>query len=287
MENIIKAGVIVYAALFINVGAAVAGKDCTNTSSYGNHSSPDSAAEENGSSITGYCYHTPESLEVKIYEFGICTGAVSPSTKTNKCSTLFKDSSGKTVNLAVGDSLSLSDSVTLDEGTYTHGYVLVGNVFKTKAIIEFTTDRTDDRGGVGKICYTDGRSVDNNVPVMSCGTDASAALPAPETSSVGDNSGSPYVSKVLGYSLVMAGETVVTDLYMATTSGVEAANQGEEAAFFGSQAFSAPVTINPNTTSLDISFVITNGVTLGFPNGAGRGPYDAVFEGLKFRITAN
>ena len=287
MENIIKAGVIVYAALFINVGAAVAGKDCTNTSSYANHSTADSAAEENGSSITGYCYHTPESLELKIYEFGICTEAVSPKTKPDKCSTLFKDSSGKTVNLAVGDSLPLSDAVTLDEGTYTHGYLLVGNVFKTKAIIEFTTDRTDDRGGVGKICYTDGRSVDNNVPVMSCGTDASAALPAPETSSVGDNSGSPYVSKVLGYSLVMAGETVVTDLYMATTAGVEAANQGEEAAFFGSQKFSAPVTINPNTTSLDISFGITNGVTLGFPNGAGRGPNDAVFEGLKFKITAN
>ena len=48
MENIIKAGVIVYAALFINVGAAVAGKDCTNTSSYANHSSADTAAEENG-----------------------------------------------------------------------------------------------------------------------------------------------------------------------------------------------------------------------------------------------
>lgn len=285
MENIIKAGVIVYAALFINVGAAVAGKDCTNTSSYANHSSADSAAEENGSSITGYCYHTPESLELKIYEFGICTEAVSPETKPDKCSTLFKDSNGKTVNLAVGDSLPLSDAVTLDEGTYTHGYLLVGNVFETKAIIEFTTDRTDDRGGVGKICYTDGRSVDNNVPVMSCGTDASAALPAPETSSVGDNSGSPYVSKVLGYSLVMAGETVVTDLYMATTAGVEASNPSEEAAFFANQAFSAPVTINPNTTSLDISFVITNGVTLGFPNVAGRGPNDAMFGGLKFKIT--
>ena len=287
MENIIKAGVIVYAALFINVGAAVAGKDCTNTSSYANHSSADSAAEENGSSIIGYCYHTPESLELKIYEFGICTGAVSPETKPDKCSTLFKDSSGKTVNLAVGDSLPLSDAVTLDEGTYTHGYLLVGNVFETKAIIEFTTDRTDDRGGVGKICYTDGRSVDNNVPVMSCGTDASAALPAPETSSVGDNSGISYVSGVLGYSLVMGGETIVTDLYMATAAGVEAENENEEAAFFGSQEFSAPITINPNTTSLDISFGITNGVTLGFPNADGRGPNDAMFGGLKFKMTAN
>ena len=112
-------------------------------------------------------------------------------------------------------------------------------------------------------------------------------LPAPETSSVGYTSGGTYVSKKLGYTLVMGGETVVTDLYMATTAGKEADNVGEEEAFFGSQAFSAPVTINPDTTSLDISFVITNGVTLGFPSGAGRGPNDAVFEGLKFKITAN
>jgi len=287
MENIIKAGVVVFMTLFLNVGAAAAGKDCTNTSTLLTHQGANTAAVSDGGGPPddGYCYHTPESLELVVYEFGVCTGAVSPATRPDKCSTLFKNSSGTTVNLAVGDTLPLSDSVTLDEGTYTHGYLLVGNVFKTKAIIEFTTDRTDDRGGVGKICYTDGRSVDNNVPVMSCGTDASAALPAPETSSVGDNSGSPYVSKVLGYSLVMAGETVVTDLYMATTAGVEAANQGEEAAFFGSQALSAPVTINPNTTSVDISFVITNGVTLGFPNGTGRGPNDAMFGGLKFKIT--
>ena len=297
MENIIKAGVVVYAALFLNVGAAAAGKDCTNTSTYASHTGAANTAgkDDDGSPLNGYCYHTPESMELKIYEFGICTGAVSPSTKTNKCSTLFKDSSGKTVNLAVGDSLPLSDGVTLDEGTYTHGYLLVSNLFKTKAIIEFTTDRTDDGGPddppgprTGKICYTNGRSVDDDVPVMSCGTDASAASPAPETSSVGYiTDGGTYVSRVLGYTLVMGGETVVTDLYMATTAGVEASIESEEEAFFGSQAFSAPVTINPDTTSLDISFVITNGVTLGFPSGAGRGPNDAVFEGLKFKITAN
>ena len=287
MKVIFKAGFVVFMTLFLHVGAAAAGKDCTNTSTLLTHSGPNTAAVSvgGGPPDDGYCYHTPESLELVVYEFGVCTGAVSPATRPDKCSTLFKNSSGTTVNLAVGDTLPLSDSVTLDEGTYTHGYLLVGNVFKTKAIIEFTTDRTDDRGGVGKICYTDGRSVDNNVPVMSCGTDASAVLPAPETSSVGYTSGGTYVSKVLGYSLVMAGETVVTDLYMATTAGVEAANQGEEAAFFGSQALSAPVTINPNTTSVDISFVITNGVTLGFPNGTGRGPNDAMFGGLKFKIT--
>jgi hypothetical protein len=290
VKVIFKAGFVVCTTLFLHVGAAAAGKDCTNTSTLLTHKGANTAAVSVGGNPPddGYCYHTPESLELVVYEFGVCTGAVSPATRPDKCSTLFKNSSGKTVNLAVGDTLPLSDSVTLEEGTYTHGYLLVGNLFKTKAIIEFTTDRTDDRGGVGKICYTDGRSVDDDVPVMSCDTDASAALPAPETSSVGyTTDGGTYVSRVLGYTLVMGGETVVTDLYMATTAGKEAENKDEAKAFFGSQAFGTPVTISPNTTSLDISFVITNGVTLGFPNVAGRGPNDAVFEGLKFKITAN
>jgi hypothetical protein len=288
-----KAGFVVFMTLFLHVGAAAAGKDCTNTSTLSTHQGANTAAvsDDGGPPDDGYCYHTPESLELVVYEFGVCTGAVSPATRPDKCSTLFKDSSGKTVNLAVGDTLPLSDSVTLDEGTYTHGYLLVGNVFKTKAIIEFTTDRTDDRGGVGKICYTDGRSVDNNVPVMSCDTDASAALPAPETSSVGRTDGDDYFSSALGYSLVMGGETVVTDLYMATTAGVEARGPNEEAAFFGSQAFGTPVTISPNTASINISFGITDGVTLGFPDravgGPERGPDDAIFEGLKFKMTAN
>ena len=287
MKVIFKAGFVVCTTLFLHVGAAAAGKDCTNTSTLLTHKGANTAAVSVGGNPPddGYCYHTPDSLELVVYEFGVCTGAVSPATRPDKCSTLFKNSSGKTVNLAVGDTLPLSDSVTLEEGTYTHGYLLVGNLFKTKAIIEFTTDRTDDRGGVGKICYTDGRSVDDRVAVMSCDTDASAALPAPETSSVGYTDGGAYVSRALGYSLVMGGETIVTDLYMATAAGKEAENGDEEAAFFGSQKFSAPVTINPNTTSLDIAFVITNGVTLGFPNVAGRGPDDAMFGGLKFKIT--
>jgi hypothetical protein len=293
VKVIFKAGFVVCTTLFLHVGAAAAGKDCTNTSTLLTHKGANTAAVSVGGNPPddGYCYHTPESLELVVYEFGVCTGAVSPATRPDKCSTLFKNSSGKTVNLAVGDTLPLSDSVTLEEGTYTHGYLLVGNLFKTKAIIEFTTDRTDDRGGVGKICYTDGRSVDDNVPVMSCDTDASAALPAPETSSVGYTNGGAYVSRALGYSLVMGGETVVTDLYMATTAGVEASGPNEEAAFFGSQAFGTPVTISPNTASINISFGITDGVTLGFPDravgGPERGPDDAIFEGLKFKMTAN
>jgi len=243
----------------------------------------------------GYCYHTPQTMEVKIYEFGLCTGAAIPLSRSSNCSTLFSAADGKVVNLSVGSSLPLSDGITLDEGTYTHGYLLVSNLFKIKSVIEFSTDRVDDTGGTGKFCYTDSRSVnDGPQSVLSCGADASAAVAASERSSIEYTVGNVYTSKQMGYGLVMGGETILTDLYMTTADGVEAKSAKQEAAFFASQKLVNEVIITPNTTELDIAFSITDGVVLGFGidfgsgiAGAQTGPNDAMFEGLKFKITAN
>ena len=243
----------------------------------------------------GYCYHTPQTMEVKIYEFGLCTGAAIPLSRSSNCSTLFSAADGKVVNLSVGSSLPLSDGITLDEGTYTHGYLLVSNLFKIKSVIEFSTDRVDDTGGTGKFCYTNNRSVnDKPKSVLSCGADASAAVASSEKSSIGDTDGNNvYTSKQMGYGLVMGGETILTDLYMTTADGVEAKSAKQEAAFFASQKLVNEVIITPNTTELDIAFSITDGVVLGFGidlgggiAGAQTGPNDAMFEGLKFKITA-
>ena len=293
-----KKFIFILAASFSLLGSGVlAGKDCTNTSTRATHLGPNTAAldEDRVSPLDGYCYHTPQTMEVKIYEFGLCTGAASPLSRSSNCSTLFSAADGKVVNLSVGSSLPLSDGITLDEGTYTHGYLLVSNLFKIKSVIEFSTDRVDDTGGTGKFCYTNNRSVnDKPKSVLSCGADASAAVASSEKSSVGDTDGNNvYTSKQMGYGLVMGGETILTDLYMTTADGVEAQNAGQEAAFFASQTLVNEVIITPNTTELDIAFSITDGVVLGFGidfgsgiAGAQTGPNDAMFEGLKFKITA-
>ena len=292
-----KKFIFILAASFSLLGSGVlAGKDCTNTSTRATHLDPNTAAldEDRVSPVDGYCYHTPQTMEVKIYEFGLCTGAASPLSRSSNCSTLFSAADGKVVNLSVGSSLPLSDGITLDEGTYTHGYLLVSNLFKIKSVIEFSTDRVDDTGGTGKFCYTDGRSVnDGPQSVLSCGADASAAVASSERSSVGYTVGDVYTSKQMGYGLVMGGETILTDLYMTTADGVEAKDAEQEAAFFASQKLVNEVIITPNTTELDIAFSITDGVVLGFGidfgsgiAGAQTGPNDAMFEGLKFKITA-
>ncbi|MDA9318473.1 hypothetical protein N9Q54_01405 [Octadecabacter sp.] len=290
----------ILAASFSLLGSEVlAGKDCTNTSTRATHLGANTAALEDDSVTPndGYCFHTPETMEVIIYEFGLCTGAASPSSKSSNCSTLFSAVNGQIMNLSVGSSLPLSDGITLDEGTYTHGYLRVSNLFRIKSVIEFSTDRVDDTGGTGKFCYTNGDSVnDDPAPqsVLSCGADASAAVASSERSSVGyTDDDDVYISKQIGYDLVMGGVTILTDLYMTTADGVEAINADQEAAFFASQKLVDEVNITPNTTELDIGFSITDGVVLGFGINFGSGieddqtgPNDAMFEGLKFSITA-
>ena len=92
----------------------------------------------------------------------------------------------------------------------------------------------------------------------------------------------------------MGGANIVSNLYAITSSGA-LSSAGNDFALYGSQQLASAVNITPDTKGLDIAFSITDGVTLGFGidldgNGvaAGQtGPNDAVFEGLKFKITAN
>lgn len=288
----------ILATSFALLGSEVlAGKDCTNTSTRSTHLGAANTAAFGDDRVTpldGYCYHTPESMEIIIYEFGLCSGAAIPSSRSTNCSTLFSAVDGQTMNLSVGSTLPLSDGITLNEGTYTHGYLLLSNLFKIKSVIEFSTDRVDDIGGTGKFCYTNGFSVnDSPKSVLRCGADASAAVASSERSSVGDGSGDSYTPNMMDYGLVMDGETILTDLYMTTAAGVVAQYPEQEAAFFASQRLVDEVIITPDTTGLDIAFSITDGVVLGFGIDLGgglaasqTGPNDAMFEGLKFKITA-
>ena len=284
---------IMFAVCFLS-SKGYASTACAATSTAASHQGLAGSANYATNGDDGYCFHTPTSMKVTVYEFGLCTAASSPTSKT-ACTTIFNNTSGKTLDLGVGSSLPLSDSVSLTEGTYTHAYVVLSNVTSIKSVIEFSTDRVDDTGGTGKFCYTDSRSVnDGPQSVLSCGADASAAVAASERSSIGYTVGNVYTSKQMGYGLVMGGETILTDLYMTTADGVEAQNAGQEAAFFASQKLVNEVIITPNTTELDIAFSITDGVVLGFGidfgsgiAGAQTGRNDAMFEGLKFKITAN
>ena len=265
----------------------LAGTACTSTSTETDHTGLNAANGE-----YGYCFHTPEALNLKLYEFGLCTSASSPVNKTT-CTALFSNANGKAFNVSVGSVDNLIDGITIDEGTYSHAYIVVSNVTSVKSIIEFSTARTDDRGGQGKFCYTDGRSWDNNPPsIMSCSNDPSIAVASVETIALFDN-GNNHSNTELGYTVTQGGVNVVSDLYMINSSGSLSNGFNDDFALYGSQRLSAPVTIDATTENVNVAFSITDGVSIGFDSGFDQNPAtgtsapnDAVWEGLQFVITA-
>lgn len=271
---------LVATVFVLNTEQVEASNRCTPTSTYLSHTGVSAA-----NSADGYCFQTPQEMNVKIYEFGLCKSAASPVDKRN-CENIYYSQAGKSFNLSVGSVASLLSDVNLPEGTYTHGYVIISNVTSIKTVISFAQARTDDRGNVGTVCFTDGRSIDNSNSIISCGADASAALPSVETIGlVGPNDS--YANTELNYTVVMNGETVTSDLYMLDSAGSLSNGAANDFAIFGSQRLKSPVVISPNTQQIDIGFAITDGVVIGFANqGSGGTPFDAALEGIRFRFSA-
>lgn len=265
---------------------AVADTSCSSNSWFNTHTAGNAA---NGNA--GYCFFTPQAMNIRLYEFGLCTSAASPSNRA-QCTTLFSNPSGTALELSAGISLPLAAGVSISEGTYTHAFVVLSNVTSLETVIEFSNARTDDRGSTGNYCYTDGRSINTSDSIISCGNDPAAVTASTEVIGLG---GGGYSNTLLNYTVNMRGESVVTDLYAITSAGTLSSNAGDDFALFGSQILNSPISITPNTSNIDIGFSITDGVTLGFVNGGPPfnapaqntdAPVDAVFEGLKFLISA-
>ena len=277
---------LISATLTVWGNALAAGTSCTASSDYSSHATPGNAA--NGDD--GYCFYTPDSLNVTIYEFGLCVGHATPAVKQN-CVTLFESATGRNMNLSAGQSLALSDSVSLSPGSFSHAYIVLSNVTSIKAAIKFNSPRSDDQSNSGEFCHTDGRSFDNGAQsIVSCSNNAANAVESVETIGLVDNNGGYASSEVI--TVTMGGENVVTNLYMMDAGGALSTQYANDFAIFGSQELTSSVNLSENTTNLDIAFSITDGVALGFDDlqnnaNAPTGPIDFVFQGIKFKITAN
>ena len=281
--NLISVSIIVFGFW---VSAGNAGTACTSTSYGGLHLNENAANRD--SLGDGYCFQTPTNMDVTIYEVGICTAHASPNDRT-ACTLLFDDANGQLVNLSVGSSLDLLEEISITEGTYSHAYILMSNVTAIKTVIQFSTSRTALDNSLGEYCYTNGDSWDDNVnSIMSCGDSASAAASSVETIGFADENDNDIYS-VVPYTVTMAGEQVVSNLYMTDADGTTpSSSESTSKRILGSQELGNQVTVTPSTSNIDVSFAITDGVAIGFPNDQSlTGPHDAVFEALKFKITAN
>ena len=96
-------------------------------------------ASDDGSTVGAdlTCKVTPSQLTFKIYEVGICTADATPADKSS-CTAVFTNTTGLDINLTAGGNIPLNPEVSLTEGQYNYGYMLVGTTQKIKISQTFT-----------------------------------------------------------------------------------------------------------------------------------------------------
>lgn len=298
MKNLKSAFIVLIAGVgLFGTEAQAQSHRCTDSSNY--------AAHANNSDRDGACYATPQSLTLKVHEFGLCKSASSPSDKSD-CTALFVSAAGRDMQMASGQSLSLLDQISLEEGTYTHAYLVLNTLVKMETLIDFgSNQRTDLQGRTGRYCFTNGNDY-NSTPadIVECSNSLSNLAEASETIGLGIL-GNTYSNTELGYSISVGGVTVNMDLYMVDSAGNLSTSYNDDFAIFGSQALTSPVNITQATSGLDIAVAVTDMTEVTFSNPLNSSfqigynntqvncgettngcVYDMAWNGLQFVITA-
>ena len=298
MKNVINFGLILFGVAFYFMTTVKANAaSCTSTSTRSDHASSSTTSHALGT--INFCSVDAESIILKIYEFGLCTGP-SNLTDVSACTTLFKSSSGRNVDLTVGSSVSLISEISLSEGSYTNAYLKVSDEISIKAIVEFADARvsnpaTDLGDGSGKFCFTDGRSINDISTIVTCADTANDAKGTSEQMYI---QGSGDYGEILNYQTSLGGVVTETDLYTYNSAGAFTSVRANAVGIYADQTLAAPVKIDANTSNIDLGIVVTDGVSLGFrcENDAAsefssapdwdKCVSDVSFNGLRFAISA-
>ena len=230
------------------------------------------------------CEVAPDVYQIELYDVGFCTSApTAPTTEAGfeasaeNCVSLFANSSGETLDLAVGVSLNMSSDINIPNGTYTHGYVVMKNSFGIKATKTFTDAnliRTTNNSSSGNICWsasdpvqgssyysTDHDSSDfaSSYSFVECGaTPGTAEI-------ITDNLDAFEVNEGVGTYTASANVTggEITAYLTQSTNGLRLVNAVKTAdrivAFL---AWTSPVTISDQTSSIDLQFNVSGGSSL-------------------------
>ena len=230
------------------------------------------------------CEVAPDVYQIELYDVGFCTSAPNaPTTEAGfeasaeNCASLFANSSGETLDLAVGVSLNMSSDINIPNGTYTHGYVVMKNSFGIKATKTFTDPnliRTTNGSSSGNICWsasdpvqgssyykTDQDSSDfaSSYSFVECGaTPGTAEI-------ITDNMDAFEVIEGVGTYTASANVTggEITAYLTQSTNGLRLVNAVKTAdrivAFL---AWTSPVTISDQTSSIDLQFNVSKGSSL-------------------------
>jgi hypothetical protein len=278
-------GVILFNTKLYALGFCTAYEDANGTLDYSSVLADLSNYEE--------CEVAPDVYQIELYDVGFCTSAPTAPTigsgfdaSAENCTSLFANSSGETIDLAVGVSLNMSPDINIPNGTYTHGYVVMKNSFGIKATKTFADSNlisASDGSSSGNICWSASNSsnessyystdFDSEIfaranSFVECGNTAGTA------EIITDNLDAFEVNDGVGTYTASANVTggVISAYLTQSTNGLTLVNAIKTAdRIVAFVAWTSSVTISDQTSSIDLQFNVSGGSGLHIwsPTGVG------------------
>ena len=251
------------------------------------------------------CSVTPSTLTFKLFEVGICLADAAVGTTTpmdnDTCIAVFTSTNGLDANLSKGAAIPLSPEVTLDEGTYTHGYILVGTEAKITMSHTFSTVRSASNGesggqavkqsspsADGVVCYTNGNPIGVDASnTVTCGATNGAQAASSFSQRIGEHDDNfSYMAAPMA---VAGGANVNTRVWVLNSSKVQApkdfnsnggnndfdswiggvgagptATAADRPYNYAIQPLSPALVVSPTTSLISIKFNVTNATAFDF-----------------------
>ena len=242
------------------------------------------------------CAIEPDSYGITMYKMYLCTSAPSAPTASAAtgytaagCVLTFQASSGSAVTITPGGDSQTFTGATFSRppnATYTHGVMLINNVFTIKLDREFNKALTGGSSGTGKYCATvagGANETDGESTVCSASDNLTAGAWAAELTSfqgAGSFETSVTASNLNGTGASISGHLVDTDEQIA-------GSRGAVDKLIGIQTFASPVVISKEFRGLNIAFGVNQGSTCWDAGGSdkiecGSGPFQAIITPLNY-----
>ena len=249
------------------------------------------------------CAILPDSYGITVYEKYLCTAApTAPTASANvdlsNCVQTLSAPSGSTVRITETTTGTFTDGTFTrpPEGVYTHGVMLIKNVFLLKFSLRLDTEwdgtggeLDGSAGGRGLYCATLGvDKYEDEGLMMKCDTSAVTAgeLGAGLSKFGTDGNGDPEFTAE-ATNLNNTGASIAG--YLLASTGNLATSTAEVKAYerlLGINTFASPVVVTPETSGFDMAFGINQGATIwsegdadgsGTENiGGGSGPFQVI-----------
>ena len=219
------------------------------------------------------CAFAPDEYKIRIYKMALCTTAPTRPTTTDtydvsSCVDVIDSPDGQEVNLAAGSEMTLTDVTRPANGSYSYGYILMGNTFNIKAKKQFTnTMHTFDSGTSGNYCWTkdavayssdsDNSGWANPSPLVECGGSGGTAGTYGEL--LDQFSPGEYAVEAVPVTGGTLSADLITDANGLVVTTTETADR-----LFGVQTFTTPVVIAPSSTVFTVSFGVNQASSLWY-----------------------